>query len=136
MAENRKPKIHLIDDDDIVNMINEDIIKESRLFSKVYVSDNAEDGLRLLVEKSEEELPDLILLDLNMPEMSGWEFIEELLIIDKNYPHIKQVKLAILSTSNHKGDIIRAAQFDRVKKYFVKPLTQEKLEECIRIIEE
>ena len=68
--------------------------------------------------------PDVIFLDLNMPVMDGWEFLEEI--------EIKQicrgVKIAILTSSRHPNDIKRSKFYPSVIAYLEKPLTKEKIE--------
>ena len=69
--------------------------------------------------------PDLILLDINMPEMNGWEFLTQLKTLS-----IKP-DVIMLSSSLHFADIEKSTHFEAVKCYIEKPLTEEKIERFI-----
>lgn len=71
------------------------------------------------------ELPDLILLDLNMPVMNGWEFLTRFAQLRPYLP--KAVSLYILSSSQDQADLDRARLFPFLKGYLIKPLSQEVL---------
>ncbi|HKR07010.1 MAG TPA: response regulator [Bacteroidia bacterium] len=68
--------------------------------------------------------PDLILVDINMPEMDGFDFLTEFKRIP--IPENEKPKIFILSGSNHPKDISRAGKFD-IDGYFVKPFTNKQL---------
>lgn len=70
-------------------------------------------------------LPDLILLDINMPEMDGWEFLHNLKSLNV------ETDVMILSSSLHFADIEKSRKFEAVKCYIEKPLTEEKIERFI-----
>lgn len=82
---------------------------------KVFSFDNAMDALRDIYHIS----PDYLFLDLNMPEMTGWDFLETFNPI-KSDPEIY-----ILSSSVDERDIIKANQYMQVKKYLSKPLIKQ-----------
>ncbi len=67
-----------------------------------------------------DEVPDLILLDINMPRMDGWEFLKEYESLHDRLPH--QVTIYMLSSSIAEADKKRAAESPFVKGYIVKPL--------------
>lgn len=75
-----KKNIWIIDDDDLYQMIITFIIQKTELFSAITSFYDGKQGIDGLIEAAEkkEPLPDIILLDINMPIMDGWEFIEEM----------------------------------------------------------
>lgn len=122
--------ILLVDDDDTTNFINQRVIDHLSIAEKVHVSLNGEEALAYLRElppSSEEKseiLPDLILLDINMPVMNGFEFLEE--FHNWELPHKEAVTIIMLSSSSHELDLARAKKFN-VTDYINKPLTVDKL---------
>ena len=118
---NRKYKTcMLIDDDQLDNFIHTKMIKMNHFAEKVVVSEDANTALKLL--RSGEIKPDIIFLDIRMPIMDGFEFLDEYdkLSIDK-----KNTDIVVLSTSLNPADINRAEKNKYVKKYFTKSLTPE-----------
>lgn len=117
--------IMLIDDDHPTNVLHRLIIESSRLVKKIIIFDNGADALIYLngfFNKAHPK-PDIIFLDINMPGMTGWEFLDEY----KKLPEEKKIdtQLLMLSTSSHPEDLARAEQEDIVKEYLFKPLTEE-----------
>jgi CheY-like chemotaxis protein len=69
-------------------------------------------------------VPDLVLLDINLPGMDGWEFLE---IVSKNSALKSKIKIAILSNLPKEDYIEKAESFDCVFNYIEKPLTESHL---------
>lgn len=121
--ENKKEKslILLIDDDRINNLINKRLI--GKRLENVEVKDftNPMEALAFLKENPN-SAPDLILLDINMPEISGWDFL-------KHYRELQlQVgKLYILTSSIDPDDLNKARTFEEVTDLITKPLNSETL---------
>jgi CheY-like chemotaxis protein len=125
-------KVMLIDDNDVDLKINSKIITLSGLFEEIVLCQSAEEGLSYLnmrVDKLD-ELPDFILLDIQMPEMDGFDFLE----VYKNFP--KPLKetcvIAILSSTLDFGDIKKAEANPYVIKLLKKPLYPKELEELLK----
>lgn len=74
----------------------------------------------------EEKLPDIIFLDLNMPVMDGWEFLNEFIKI-KNHLN-KKITLYVVSSSIDPRDLERAKSFNLVTDYLIKPIELKKFE--------
>lgn len=116
--------IVLIDDDAINNLLNRQFLTFVLPGSNVTTFQDPRTVLRCL-EEGKIVRPDLILLDINMPEMDGWEFMHNLQRIDP------RTEVMILSSSVHWDDIERAKSFDQVKCYIDKPLTEGKISKYI-----
>jgi CheY-like chemotaxis protein len=81
--------------------------------------ESAQDALAQLVNQS----PDLILLDINMPTMNGWDFASKL---NKSHPHIP---IVLISSSEQSLENDQVLQNENIKGCLVKPLTQEDIEQ-------
>ncbi|WMJ72785.1 response regulator [Cytophagaceae bacterium ABcell3] len=114
----------LIDDDPINNFINSKLIKKLNLTEQIFVLDNGEEGIRFLLNTVKNELPDVILLDINMPAMNGFEFLE--LFGSLNISGKEHIKIFMLTSSLNPQDMQRVKHF-QVHGYIQKPLTPEKL---------
>ena len=114
-------KVLLIDDDPINNYVNKRLIL--RLFSVAEIAEflDAVSALEYLKTNT----PELIFLDINMPEMDGWQFLEEY----RNYPN--RTKVVILTSSIDPSDRMRSEQFDFVEGFFVKPLNISNTNEAL-----
>jgi CheY-like chemotaxis protein len=66
-------------------------------------------------------MPDILFLDLNMPVLDGWQFLQEFGMLEKKI----KMPIYILTSSNYEGDLIKSKEFDVVKGYIVKPLSKE-----------
>ncbi|MEN2283062.1 response regulator [Algoriphagus sp. SE2] len=108
--------IALIDDDPISTFVTEKLIsKNVNEPCQFYKYQNAEDALKDIYNVK----PNYLFLDLNMPDMSGWDFLERL-DITKN-----QSEIYILSSSVDERDIRKAKKYDFVKAFFSKPLIKK-----------
>ena len=128
LAENNKmnklDKILLIDDDDIVNSIHKVMVQHAKFAQDISVAHSVEEALSILKGVSQEDLPDIIFLDINMPDRNGWEFIEEYEKIDlKGKPGI----IMITSSINPK-DEQKARRSESVWDFISKPITPEILD--------
>jgi CheY-like chemotaxis protein len=129
---NNKLKFLLVDDNELTNLFHKKIIERSGYAGDIHVSLNGMEAINYLQGNGENKQllpPDLIFLDLNMPVMDGWEFIEKY----ENLPPEKRAKSVVLivTTSPHPEDKIRAARHNLITKYYTKPLSQEMINEII-----
>ncbi len=120
--------VMLIDEDPIDNLINQKIIESNNFSEKVQVHQTGTEALDYLRSKeaTPADLPDLIFLDINMPIMDGFQFLEEFEKLGKA-AHEK-CKIIMLSSSISPRDIDRAASNRFVKKYLNKPLNARYLQ--------
>jgi len=117
--------ICLIDDDIIHLQVARLMIERHEIAEKIssfQEADVALDHIRQHLEQPQ-ELPDMILLDLNMPVMDGWEFLDEMTLLKPLYP--KPLRIYIVSSSPDEADIARAKTYEIVTGYLVKPLTSD-----------
>ncbi|MEO6548963.1 MAG: response regulator [Ferruginibacter sp.] len=126
--------IMVIDDDEPTNFLNTLLIEEANCTKHLEI---VESGLKALnyfeniqvAEENECILPDLVFLDINMPCMNGWEFLEEYKHLDKE--EMKQPVIIMLTTSLDPEDRLKAANIPEVAGFENKPLTTEMINRII-----
>ena len=122
----------LVDDDDIFVFLTTKIIEQTNLVDLIKVFGNGLDAINFLKENKNnvDALPDIILLDLSMPIMNGWQFLEK---YNKLNPTIgKKITIYICSSSISPDDITRAKTISEVSDYIIKPITKDKLIDLIK----
>jgi CheY-like chemotaxis protein len=126
MPEPKFKKILLVDDDMITVIITDRIIKHNAFSEEVVSLNNGQEALDYLAKSTPEDIPEIIFLDLNMPIMDGWEFLEHYQKLSfgiNNYPPVY-----ILSSTADSEDQRKAMSYSFVKKFISKPLLQRHLE--------
>ncbi len=119
----------LIDDDEINNMICTKIISKNDFATNVVACSSARQGLKYLQDAltdGAKPLPTVIFLDINMPVMNGWDFLDQY----KQMPGLddKGIVLIMLSSSSSANDLSRAQGYPQVSDYITKPLTAAHLQ--------
>ena len=116
----------IVDDDSIFQFITQKVVEKTKLVKKIKVFSNGLEAIEFLksVREDPEELPDVILLDLAMPVLNGWDFIEEYVALRPSLG--KQILLYIVSSSIDPADIERAKSISEVTDFIIKPVTREK----------
>jgi CheY-like chemotaxis protein len=128
MAQNSKlmqrlVKILLVEDDQLDQMEVQRTLDRKNILYKLKIAINGEDALRILSEDGNEPYygkPDIILVDLNMPKMNGFEFLDRL----KANAELKDIKVFILTTSEEREDKSAAHQLG-ISGFITKPLKLE-----------
>jgi CheY-like chemotaxis protein len=119
--------IMLIDDNDTDNFLHKRVIELSGISRNVIIKDSGKTALEYfhLHINSKDNIPDIIFLDLKMPHLDGFGFLSEF----QNFPEdIKsKCKIIILSSSNYEKDFNRIKNYNFVKTYLTKPLSEEAL---------
>jgi CheY-like chemotaxis protein len=111
-------KILLVDDDEACNFLHQDLLETLQAATEVITCTSAKEAWEWLQQTK----PDLLLLDINMPVMTGLEFLEQL------YPvEARSCPVVLLSSSGHTRDVMKAADL-KVDYYLLKPLTPESLQ--------
>lgn len=133
MAGQRAP-VHILmaEDDPEDEMIVRKALAEDRLVNELHVVHDGEELLQYLRrdgEYKEAVVPDLILLDLNMPRMDGREALEMI----KQTPELRRIPVIVLATSAEGEDIVRSYDLG-VNSYITKPVSFQKLADVIKAI--
>jgi CheY-like chemotaxis protein len=126
-----KIKLLVIDDDDINIFIIKKIVEKTGYNVEMISKTNAIDYLAEVLS-SGETLPQLILIDINMPVLNGWEFLEA-------YEKLgvpQKVDMYMLSSSVYENDIEKAKTYTMVKGFISKPLSIERLTELLKLVEQ
>ncbi len=124
-------KVLLIDDSEIDNYINKAIISKSTRITDVVVKTSGVKALDYLkeIEENPDEFPDIIFLDIRMPEMDGYEFIENY----KGLPEEAKAKcrVFVLSSSINPKDLERSESYREIEKHLSKPLAHHNIEDLL-----
>lgn len=123
----------IIDDDPIFVFGSKVLLKKHGFASNIVVFQNGKEALETIEKLLDPEgvLPEVIFLDLNMPIMDGWEFLEAF----GKLSGVEDVRLYILSSSIDSRDMERAKHYDSVTDFIPKPLTDGKISELLNSIE-
>ncbi|MDW3193152.1 MAG: response regulator [Cytophagales bacterium] len=127
--QNPPIKILLIDDDPTINYLNKLVIDMSPVEAKVCERTEANVALEELSSGQIE--PELILLDINMPEMDGWDFAQSYESLPKNF---QKSKIVILTSSINPRDKEKAETNQVINGFFSKPLTIDSIQEITKTV--
>jgi CheY-like chemotaxis protein len=125
--------IFLIDDDGLVNFLNQEIIKDAYPDKNVQSFESATEAietLKKLAYTPDSSLPQLILLDINMPVMDGWEFLDAFVQLPSNV--VNDCKVVMHTSSIDPRDVEKAKTFSSVTDYITKPLTLQDLSKILQ----
>ncbi|WP_343533684.1 response regulator [Pedobacter sp.] len=134
MQQTPSSKINLlvIDDDDINIFIISKIVEKTGYDVEICAKHNGQlaiDYIKDLVD-SQQALPQLVLIDINMPILNGWEFIEAFEALDLKATN----DMYMLSSSVYENDIEKAKSYKSVKGFISKPLSIDRLKELLAAI--
>lgn len=125
----------LIDDDEPTNFLSSIIIEGADCTEHIQIEDSGQKALNYLMKSREYGFankdyprPDLIFLDINMPAMNGWEFLEKYQEIFKDYG---EVIIIMLTTSLNPDDKAKAEKIPVITGFEIKPLTAELLDRVL-----
>lgn len=127
--------ICIVDDDDVYQYTITRALKSDRLVKKMLVFSDGEEALDFVTDNigKKENLPDVIFLDVNMPIMDGWQFLEEYVKIK---PRVgKQITIYMVTSSVDPVDVEKAEKFQEISDYLVKPIQPDQLRELVATLE-
>lgn len=127
----------LIDDDEPTNFFSKMLIEELDCAEQIQVAESGQAALKYLTQsvKSNNDnndfsRPDIIFLDINMPAMNGWEFLNRYNDLDSK--HKGKMVIVMLTTSLNPDDKLKAFENPDISKFETKPLTAEKLKRILQ----
>ncbi len=118
--------VFVVDDDKVHHFIIKKLLEKNNIQVNPCFFENGQDALSDLKAKlnDSESLPDLILLDINMPILDGWQFLEEFNEIKKSIQ--KEITIYVVSSSEDYFNAEKIEEYKSViKSYYVKPMTNE-----------
>lgn len=134
--KNRLNCILLVDDDIATNFINKKIIQKANIIEQVHVALNGKEAIEYISNKGKFESdnnkypkPEMILLDINMPVMDGWEFIETYKNLD--IENKENIAIVMLSSSFNPADKTKAESIAEITTFRQKPMSKEALYKII-----
>jgi len=130
MAGKKYRTVMLIDDNEIDNLINQKMIEAASIADNIYTHTGAKSAIEFLknmekLDVAQQVLPDVIFLDIDMPLMDGFQFLDEfekLTLVAK-----KKCKIVMLTSSINPQDFNRSKKYENVKLYLNKPLSHESI---------
>jgi len=123
--------VMLIDDNEIDNWINQKLIEAANIAEHIYTHTGARSAIEFLrnLEKLDKEtknvMPEVIFLDIDMPLMDGFQFLDEFEKLSEETK--KKCKVVMLTFSINLQDVYKSQRYSYVKKYMNKPLSQDNL---------
>jgi CheY-like chemotaxis protein len=120
-------KILLVDDDKSFIYLNRAMLKYNDVTCEIDECRNGKEALAYIADTN--QLPDVILLDIDMPVMNGLEFLEK---FEKNDNRYEQTKVFVLSSSTDQ-DKVKSRRYNFVKGYFQKPLTDGHIKQILSL---
>lgn len=129
---NQIKTLTLIDDDQVFVFLTKKVIEQTNLVDLIKVFDNGLDAFNFLKENKDNvnALPEIILLDISMPIMNGWQFLEAFALLNPTIG--KKITIYICSSSISPDDILRAKTINEITDYIIKPITKDKLIDLIK----
>ncbi|HPH99576.1 MAG TPA: response regulator [Chitinophagaceae bacterium] len=126
------PIIAVVDDDTVYRRTVQKLLQSTELIENVLAFENGYFVLDYLQnQKDAEQLPDIILLDINMPQMDGWAFLDA---YDKLKPELsKDIRIYMVSSSSSKEDINKAKTYNSVASYISKPFSKKDLFQVLNL---
>ena len=130
MSGKKYRTVMLIDDNEIDNLINQKMIEAASITENIYTHTGAKSAIEFLrnmerLEVARDVLPDVIFLDIDMPLMDGFQFLDEFEKLSEVTK--KKCRIVMLTSSINPQDFSRSKKYDNVKLYLNKPLSHDSI---------
>lgn len=124
-----KRRVVIIDDNQVTCLILSEMLEKIQLHITCF--NEAESALEYLQKEANNHgnLPDIIFLDINLPAMDGWDFLNE--FIEMNTHLVKRIDIYMISSSISEHDMEKARGFSIVKGYLVKPIEENDIRKIL-----
>lgn len=122
--------IYIVDNDPIYQLVIKKLLHKLQPEAILHSFMDGNDAWENLKKNSEEQIPSIILLDLDMPLIDGWDFME--LFDQWNHPQKHQISIYIVSSSIAKEDIDKSKKMSFVKDYITKPISANIIQKIIQ----
>ncbi|QRM89809.1 response regulator [Lacinutrix sp. WUR7] len=121
----------IVDDDDVYQFTIKKTINSLNIAKNIMAFSDGEEALNFMIENlhNDEELPDVILLDINMPIMDGFQFMEEYIKIKPKLD--KKITIYMISSSVDASDVERANKISEVSDYIIKPIKEGQIQSIL-----
>ena len=129
---NKVKTLGIVDDDKIYTFLVKKTIEQTNLVGMIKVFDHGLDAINFLKKNADnpDTLPEIILLDLSMPVLDGWGFLEEYILLSPKLG--RNITIYIISSSISPYDIAKAKSISLVTDFIIKPISKEKLIEIFK----
>jgi len=119
----------LIDDDLIYRYALEELFLHYKFCKELLLYNNGQEAIEQLSEREQEGLPfpEIIFLDINMPQMDGWQFLDEF----KKQQFKADPTIYVISTSSYDADRQKAKEYNEVDRYMIKPVSLEQIKDVV-----
>lgn len=117
-----------VDDDPITLMLCKKVITKANFSNTIITAKNGEEALQYfnsIINKEDNKIPNLIFLDLNMPVMDGWEFLDNFSL--NKFSQVNSTKIVVLSSTIDPEDLQKSKKYPMVIDFLSKPITTNML---------
>ncbi|MDY0090534.1 MAG: response regulator [Flavobacteriaceae bacterium] len=127
-----KKNVLIIDNDPIYRSLIQKLILKSNFSEKIFTANDGNESLNYLLKNQNNpgELPDVILLDIEMPVMNGWDFMDIYQSIKNSVA--KKITVFLVSSSISPEDRQKALDYEDISGFYSKPITTEILSEIFK----
>lgn len=123
--------ICIIDDDPIYIFGMKKLISVNKICNNILVFNNGHEAIQYF-NSIDTQLPDVIFLDINMPIMDGWDFLDEFSNIKDNFK--KNIIIHMVSSSIDPNDIEKAKGYQEITEYLIKPVKSQDLKRIFQLV--